>query len=185
MRTRLKIIIIMSFELLTKKLNSKSNKESKVMSDENPRGPKPDNCLIGILKKIIYLSLNILAIIMTLVIIWGIVDVLWVLYTKLMEEPKWILKISDVLATFGAFMAVLIAIEIFVNIVTYLKEDYTHVHIYHVEIVIGTALMAIARKVIILDFKEVSALYVFGTSTVILALGITYWLLYRSKLEKN
>lgn len=45
---------------------------------------------------------------------------------------------SDILATFGAFMAVLIAIEIFINIIIYLRED-----VIHVKIVMATALMAI------------------------------------------
>lgn len=46
------------------------------------------------------------------------------------------------LATFGAFIAVLIAIEILVNITAYLRND-----VIQVKIVIATALMAIARKV--------------------------------------
>ena len=47
------------------------------------------------------------------------------------------------LATFGAFMAVLIAIEILINITIYLRDD-----VIHVKIVMATALMAIARKVL-------------------------------------
>jgi uncharacterized membrane protein (DUF373 family) len=37
-------------------------------------------------------------------------------------------------------------------------------------------LMAIARKVIILDLEHISAEYVFAIGAVTLALGITYWL---------
>jgi uncharacterized membrane protein (DUF373 family) len=46
--------------------------------------------------------------------------------------------------------------------------------------VIATALMAIARKVIIFDYNEVEASYIFGTALVVLALGITYWLISRN-----
>jgi uncharacterized membrane protein (DUF373 family) len=59
--------------------------------------------------------------------------------------------ISDILATFGAFMAVLIAIEILININIYLRDD-----LIHVKIVMTTALMAIARKVIIMDFDKIA-----------------------------
>ena len=52
----------------------------------------------------------------------------------------------------GTFMAVLIAIEIFINITVYLRDD-----VIHVKIVLATALMAIARKVIILDLETVTA----------------------------
>jgi len=36
--------------------------------------------------------------------------------------------------------------------------------------------MAIARKVIVLDFNTVQPEYLYGTGAVLLALGVTYWL---------
>ena len=72
----------------------------------------------------------------------------------------------------GAFLAVLIAIEIFINIILYLRDD-----VIHVKLVTATALMAIARKVIVLDFKTINHHYVYATAAVVLALGITYWLI--------
>lgn len=68
--------------------------------------------------------------------------------------------------TFGAFMVVLIAIGIFQNIILYLRHD-----VIHVKIVLATALMAIARKVIILDYDELDPLYIFATWVVLLATG--------------
>jgi len=46
-----------------------------------------------------------------------------------------------------------------------------------VKLVLATALMAIARKVIVFDFEDVGHQHVLATSAVILALGITYWLI--------
>lgn len=111
---------------------------------------------------------------MTVIIVLGVADVGWTLYQKLLEPPRFILTISDILATFGAFMAVLIAIEIFENITLYLRND-----VIHVKIVMATALMAIARKVIILDYNELSPGYVWGTAGVVLAMSIGYWLVVR------
>jgi len=65
-----------------------------------------------------------------------------------------------------------IAIEIFINITLYLKTD-----IVPVRLVVATALMAISRKVIIFDFKEITPLFVLATAAVVFALGITYWLI--------
>jgi uncharacterized membrane protein (DUF373 family) len=109
---------------------------------------------------------------MVLVIIWGIGDVIYVLYIKLISPPIFLLNISDILATFGAFLAVLIAIEIFINITLYLRKD-----VLPVKLVVATALMAIARKVIIFDFKELTPIYILSTAAVVFALGITYWLI--------
>jgi len=126
--------------------------------------------LISRLKQVIRLAVRTLAILMTFVILMGVFDVIFTLYQRLTEPPFMLLQISDILATFGAFMAVLIAIEIFVNITIYLRED-----VIHVKIVMATALMAIARKVIILDIGEVETLYLFGLAAVVLAMSLGYW----------
>ncbi len=131
--------------------------------------------LICLLHKVIRFAVRIMAVLMVLIILWGIGDIIWVLYQRLQVEPYFLLNISDILTTFGAFMAVLIAIEIFQNITLYLRDD-----IIHVNIVLATALMAIARKVIVFDFNALSAEYIWATAAVILALGITYWLVVRN-----
>lgn len=137
-----------------------------------------DEPLIRFLNRIIDYSVRALAILMTLVIVWGVADVVYVIYDRLTQAPLFLLDISDILATFGAFIAVLIAIEIFVNITIYLRED-----VIHVRIVLATALMAIARKVIILDFEETSWEYVFAIAAVVLAMSLAYWL--SGKSEKD
>jgi uncharacterized membrane protein (DUF373 family) len=130
--------------------------------------------LIGKLRSVIRFSVRALAIMMTLVILLGVVDVAWVIYQKLRTSPYFLMNINDILATFGAFMAVLIAIEIFINITIYLRDD-----IIHVKIVMATALMAIARKVIILDFTIITPDYVYATAALVLAMSIGYWLVVR------
>jgi len=143
--------------------------------------PTHDNePLIVYLNKLIKISLKALAILMVLVIFWGVGDVIYVLYQKLMDPPFMLLEITDILKTFAAFLAVLIAIEIYQNIILYLRTDV----IFPVKLVVATALMAIARKVIILDFKEISALYIFATAAVVLALGITYYLISKDNIDE-
>jgi len=127
--------------------------------------------LIRRLWSLIRLSVRILAVLMTLVIIWGILDVIWVLYQRITTPPLLLLNINDILATFGAFMAVLIAIEIFANIVIYLEY-----RMIHLKLVISTALMAAARKVIVLDFKEYDQGIGYALGAIIIALGVSYWL---------
>jgi uncharacterized membrane protein (DUF373 family) len=127
----------------------------------------------------IRMAVRALAVLMTGVIVFGVADVVYVLYQRLMAEPRGFLQISDILATFGAFMAVLIAIEIFVNIISYLRED-----VIHVRIVLATAMMAIARKVIILDYNTTSPQYIYATAAVVAAMALAYWLVVRERLTK-
>lgn len=130
--------------------------------------------LIRRLHAIIRIAVKALAIIMVMVIYWSIVDVVYVIYSKLSAPPYLLLTIEDILTVFGAIMAVLIAIEIFINIRLYLGSD-----VIPVQLVLATALMAISRKIIVLDLALVSAEQIVGIALVTVALGLSYWLVAR------
>jgi uncharacterized membrane protein (DUF373 family) len=127
--------------------------------------------LIRLLHVLIRLCVRLLAVLMVAVILWGVADVCYVMYSRLVEPPFLLLDVSDIFQIFGAFMVVLIAIEIFINIRLYLGSNTLPI-----KLVIGTALMAIARKVIVLDLTNTQSIYVFAISAVVLSLGIAYWL---------
>jgi uncharacterized membrane protein (DUF373 family) len=94
-----------------------------------------------------------------------------------MKTPPFLLMTTDeILDTFGAFLAVLIAIEIFLNITLYIRSD-----VIPVKLVVATALMAISRKVIVFDYKHLPYEYVGASSLVVVALGITYWLIHKKE----
>ncbi len=134
--------------------------------------PSPsDDPFVAQVKPLIRLSVRVLAVLMALVIMWGVADVVFVIYGHLLEPPFMLLKIGDILDAFGAFMAVLIAIEIFVNITVYLRDD-----VIHVKIVMATALMAIARKVIIIDLEKLTPAYIAAVASVVLAMSVGYWM---------
>ena len=132
----------------------------------NPKEP-----LIQVIRVVVRIAVRFLAVLMTVVILFGVADVILVLYQELKTPPFMLLTITDILALFGAFMAVLIAIEILINIIIYLRDE-----VIHVKIVMATALMAIARKVIIMDFAKISADYVLAVAAVVLAMSLGYWL---------
>ncbi len=127
--------------------------------------------LIAHLNVLIRQAIRVLAILMVLVILWCIADVVLVLYTKLASPPLYLLDLTDIFVVFASFLAVLIAIEIFTNITLYLRDD-----VIHIRLVIATALMAIARKVIVLDLNTINPSYLYGIGAIVLALGVTYWL---------
>ena len=136
--------------------------------------------LLSFCRTVIRMAVRMLALLMAVVIVLGVIDVGWTLYDRLLAAPRFILTISDILATFGAFMAVLIAIEIFQNVILYLRDD-----VIHVKIVMATALMAIARKVIILDFKELESAYIFAIGVVVVAMSAGYWIVHHVPEEEG
>lgn len=141
----------------------------KLMHDELPT--EHDDPLIRFLHQVIRNSVRVLAVLMALVIIWGVLDVIYVLYQRLSEEPKFLLDYNDLFDVFGAFMLVLIAIEIFINIRLYLGSN-----VIPIQLVVATALMAISRKVIVMDLADIGPNYIFAIGSVVLALGVAYWL---------
>jgi len=149
------------------------------MSVDEKKQTKHEESLITFLNKVIKIPVKILAVLMVLVIFWGVGDVIYVLYERLMTPPYMLLNITDILRTFAAFLAVLIAIEIYQNIILYLRTD-----VIPIKLVIATALMAIARKVIIIDFETITPIYIFATASVVLALGITYYLVGKHHKER-
>ncbi|WP_299315654.1 phosphate-starvation-inducible PsiE family protein [uncultured Halomonas sp.] len=141
----------------------------RLLHDELPK--EHEDPLIRRLHLVIRQAIKLLAVLMVLVIIWGVLDVIYVLYTKFVSPPVLLFEVSDIFVIFGAFMVVLIAVEIFINIRLYLGTN-----ILPIRLVVATALMAIARKVIILDIATVTAMEMLAIAAVVLALGVTHWL---------
>ncbi|HEX72210.1 MAG TPA: hypothetical protein ENN65_02735 [Candidatus Hydrogenedentes bacterium] len=140
-----------------------------------PPPDSPDNdqhdALMETLHRCIHFAVKILAVMMTFVIFFGVLDVMLMFWDELLSPPHMIFKISGFMELFGAFLAVLIAIEIFVNITVYLREE-----VFHAKIVVGTALMAIARKIIILDASDYTPIFIFSMAALVVAVGIVYFL---------
>jgi uncharacterized membrane protein (DUF373 family) len=112
----------------------------------------------------------VLAVVMVFVILVGVISVIHTVYINLARPPFFL--IPDIIKTFGAFLAVLIAYEIFSNITLYIRSD-----VFPMKLVVATAIMAIARKIIILDMDDYTALDLVGMGVITVGLGITYWLI--------
>jgi len=76
---------------------------------------------------------------------------------------------------FGLFLNVLIALELLENIGGYLQKN-----VIQVELVIVTAMIAIARKIIILDFEKISSDELIALALSMLTLAASYWVVRKS-----
>src|ERR1700731_182830 len=77
-------------------------------------------------------------------------------------------------AVFGMIFTVIIALEFKKSLLVIAERRENVVQIRSVVMI---ALLAICRKVIILDFKETDAPQIFALAAAILALGVVYWLI--------
>lgn len=133
-----------------------------------------EDVFIRFLHTMIRFGVKTLALLMMLTVLWCVIDVVVVIYQEILSHPITDLGKSEILHVFGSFMIVLIAVEIFINITLYIRND-----VIPVKMVVATALMAVARKIIVFDFHDVSAMHVLATALLVIALGGSYWLLER------
>jgi uncharacterized membrane protein (DUF373 family) len=94
-----------------------------------------------------------------------------VLVQELLKPPVMLLNLEELLEVFGFFLMVLIGIELMETIKAYLHENRIQA-----EVVFLAALVAISRKIIIIDYDKLTPAHLFGLAAVLLALGITYFL---------
>lgn len=117
---------------------------------------------------------------MSLVVLMTMIELGYIVTTYLIELPLFLLNFDDMLAIFGYFMLVLIGIELLETLKTYAEK-----HPIKVQVVFLIAMMAIARKIIILNESETSGVTLVGIGIVIIALSIGYFLLRWSHIDDN
>ena len=108
----------------------------------------------------------------------SVVDLIIVLIKDLLLTEPLGLFSQALIQVFGLFLNILIALELLENITAYLKK-----HIVQVELVIVTALIAVARKIIIFDPAKYEKYDLIALAFASLALATSYgiirWINYR------
>lgn len=136
--------------------------------------------LLEILKKFEKSLIQILMGLMMIVLVLGTLDLAWFVIQNIITPPYVLFDVNLLLDVFGMFMLVLIGIELLETIMkTYITQGPPHY-----ETVLSVAIIAIARKVIILDVKKVDSLSLIGIAAIILALTVGYFMMKRARLEK-
>ena len=125
----------------------------------------------------------VVLILMTLVVAIAIVELGIILYLDLFDSTDEVifLEIDELFRIFGFFFIILIGFELIETVEMYFKDN-----IIHAEVVLLVAVIAVSRKVILLDLEKYDPLAIIGLGAVILALGGCYWLIkmsFRGKIE--
>ena len=133
--------------------------------------------LFTILKKYEKFMIQALMVMMAIVLGLATLDLGWLIIKDITHPPYFLLDVNQLLDIFGLFMLVVIGIELLETIMkTYITQGQPHY-----EVVLSVAIIAIARKVIILDLKEVDSLSLIGIASIIVALTAGYFFMKRSR----
>jgi uncharacterized membrane protein (DUF373 family) len=120
-------------------------------------------------------------VLMTIIVAIAILELGIVLFLDLFDptDDVLFLEIDELFRIFGFFFVILIGFELVETVEMYFKDN-----IIHAEVVLLVAVIAVSRKVILLDLEKYDPLSIIGLGIIIVALGLCYWLIkmsYRNK----
>jgi uncharacterized membrane protein (DUF373 family) len=132
--------------------------------------------IVNKFEKVVYAVLMAL---LMLVLIGSLLDLVWLLYTAFILQTPGLLESHELIAVLGAFLLVLIGVELLDTIKAYFKENTIHV-----EIVVLLAIIAIARKVILLDPTGMSGnefgFELMGIGVIVVGLAAGFYLIKKA-----
>lgn len=123
-------------------------------------------------KVIIYILIGLIA----LVILLSTIELGRHVVVQILTSPNYLPDITSLLDIFGIFLLILIGLELLETIKAYLSE-----HVVHVEVVLEVAMIAVARKVVVLDVKEYKPETLLAVAALVLALAVGYYLERRGR----
>lgn len=132
--------------------------------------------MFDMLKQYERFMIRALMVMMAIVLGLATIDLGWLIIKDILEPPLFILSIDQLLEIFGLFMLVVIGIELLETLMkTYITQGQPHY-----EVVLSVAIIAISRKVIILDPKDLQGMNMIGIAAIIFALTAGYYLMKKS-----
>ena len=109
------------------------------------------------------------------VLVFALIELVWFLVASLTNLPVGILENYEMVNVLGVFLLVLIGVELLDTMLEYFKNNAIHV-----EIVVLLAIIAITRKVILLDPSTSNGLELIGIGVIIVGLASAYYLLKKA-----
>jgi uncharacterized membrane protein (DUF373 family) len=122
--------------------------------------------------------ITVLTWLMGLVVLLATLELIYLIARDILTPPLFLLDLGELLDIFGYFLLILIGIELLETFRIYLQE-----HAINVQVVFVVAMIAIARKVIILDVGEIQSLTLIGIGFIIASLSAGYYLVKKSQEE--
>jgi uncharacterized membrane protein (DUF373 family) len=124
----------------------------------------------------------IVLILMTIIVAIAIVELSIILYLDIFDptDDVLFLEIDELFRIFGFFFIILIGFELVETVEMYFKDN-----MIHAEVVLLVAVIAVSRKVILLDLEKYEPLAIIGLGVIILTLGGCYWFIKQSYRAKN
>ena len=118
---------------------------------------------------------GVLIALLMVVLCFAVGELVWVLFLSLSNPPPLLLQNHELTNVLGVFLLVLIGVELLDTMLEYFRENAIHV-----EIVVLLSIIAIARKVILLDPTTTNGLELIGIGVIIIGLSAAYFMIKKA-----
>lgn len=125
-------------------------------------------------ERIVY---TVLILLLGAVLVCSIAELVWQFITYLISPSLSLLDNREIVAVLGSFLLVLITVELLDTMKAYITEN-----VIHVEVVVLLAIIAIARKVILLDPTSTDSGELIGIGIIVVGLAAAYYLIRKAGL---
>lgn len=132
--------------------------------------------VLDLVKKLEHLVTMVLIGMLAVVVLLATVELGWTIVKDVTAPPVLFPGIEKLLELFGKFLLVLIGIELLETM-----RAYATAHVVRVDVVLTVAIIALARKIVVLEPDHVSSLTMLGIAALVAAISGAYHVFVRTR----
>lgn len=120
----------------------------------------------------------ILIVLMAIVLVFASIEVGIIViktFVNSIQSSNLLIDINGLMEIFGFFLIVLIGFELFETVKLYIKEN-----VFHGEVILLVSLIAVSRKVIVLDYSNEEPLLIFAIASLVVSVSVGYYLVKKT-----
>jgi uncharacterized membrane protein (DUF373 family) len=136
--------------------------------------------MIRLIGKFELLINAVLLVFIAFVVLLTTVQLGWEIVAAFIKPPLFHFDPSQLLDILGDFLLVLIGVELMNTVKIYLVDQRVHV-----EVILAVGLVAITRKVVVLDHQKLDGTSLIGVAVIIISLSVSYYLVRLSHQRKK
>jgi uncharacterized membrane protein (DUF373 family) len=134
--------------------------------------------VLDLIKKLEHWTTLVLIAMLAVVVLLATAELGFTLVRDITAPPVMFPGIERLLELFGRFLLVLIGIELLETMRAFATE-----HTVRVEVVISVAIIALARKIVVLEPEHVSSTAMFGIAALVAAISLAHLVFVRGRAE--
>ena len=132
------------------------------------------------IEKIERAVIYVLLILMAAVVMFSTIDLAWSIIEDVLSPPLFLLEVRELMDLFALFLLVLIGIELLHSVKAYMNH-----HAFQLETVLNVAIIAVARKIVVLEAHDLPGVSILGIAALLLALVFGYYLIRRGHHDRS